>query len=474
MTLTILDVLFIRLLHMKLDLNLNVLQIVNDYVATDVPNIRMVGSPYVCAPSKDRPPDSGDYNCGEDKRSSYSGLSRRRTDLSVTRRGVPLFNKQNTSSLMDLTETSFKAQAFLEEPSARVDFTDPSPTLGEILRDGGFVCSPEDDQSQEPESYNKVYSVIIPVLYSLVFVVGALGNSLVLFILTRNRRSRSSTDNFLLHLAIADLLMLFTFPFSIAEAIVGWEFGDFLCKAVGVISRLNFYCSSLLLGCISIDRFLSIIYAIHTFKKRSLVTVHYSCCIVWIICFLLSMPNIFLLGVQRVDNNTWCTYNQSHFATNHWWQAGRFVNHIVGFLLPMIVMTVCYTHIIVNLCRSPRREKKKAVRVAVVITVVFFLCWTPYNVAVFLDTLEQNEWIESCAIYNNVEMAITVTEVIGYMHCCLNPLLYAFVGAKFRNDALKVLKHMGCNKLQMFDRVATVSRKSSSIDSESRTVISSI
>ncbi|CAN2387885.1 C-X-C chemokine receptor activity, partial [Pristimantis euphronides] len=335
-----------------------------------------------------------------------------------------------------------------------------------------YIC--EVDSLQDQEIYKSAHRVVIPILYSLVFVVGVVGNSLVLFILVRNHRSRSSTDNFLLHLAIADLLMLITFPFVIIEAIIGWKFGDVVCKVVGAISHSNFYCSSLLLGCISIDRYLSIIYAVHTFKKRSIDAVHYSCFVVWIICFLLSMPNMFILGTVQLDNYTWCTYNQNHFPSNPWWQVGRFMNHIVGFLVPMAIMIICYSHIIATLCRSPRREKKKAVRVAILITGVFFLCWTPFNVVVFLDTLDQYGWIDSCAVQKNLPIAITVTELLGYIHCCLNPLLYAFVGAKFRHDALKVLKHLGCFNLKGFDHVLSVSRKSSITESESRTVISSI
>lgn len=338
-----------------------------------------------------------------------------------------------------------------------------------------FTCERSlEDYLQEQERHNDVYRVVIPILYSLVFVVGAVGNSLVLFILMRNHRSRSSTDNFLLHLAIADLLMIITFPFSITDAMVGWIFGDFLCKVVGTMSCLNFYCSSLLLGCISVDRYLSIIYAIHTFKKRSIESVHLSCLIIWIVCFFFSMPQMFILGTHQIHNYTSCTYHQNNFTDNSWWQFGRFVNHILGFLLPMIIMTICYSHIIATLCRSPRQEKKKAVRVAIVITVVFFLCWTPYNVAIFLDTLNKYEWINSCTVQKNLPIAIIVTEFLGYTHCCLNPLLYAFVGAKFRNDALKVLKHVGCFKSKFFDRVTTVSRKSSTTESESRTVISSV
>ncbi|XP_075696942.1 C-X-C chemokine receptor type 5 [Rhinoderma darwinii] len=354
-------------------------------------------------------------------------------------------------------------------------YADPENTSYLPKNYNDYTCENSfSDYLQGDEKCPKVYEVVIPILYSLVFVVGTVGNSLVLYILMRNHRSRSSTDNFLLHLAIADLLMLITFPFAITEAMVGWIFGDYLCKVVGAISILNFYCSSLLLGFISIDRYLSIIYAIRTFRKHSIKAVHFSCIIVWIFCFLLSLPNIFILGTHQIDNYTWCTYNQSHFPSNTWWQVGRFLNHIVGFLLPMIIMTVCYSHIIATLCRSQRREKKKAVRVAIIITGVFFLCWTPFNVAVFLDTLNQYKLIDSCELQYNLPVAITVTELLGYVHCCLNPLLYAFVGAKFRNDALKVLKHAGCFKSKLLNRVPSVSRKSSTTESECRTVISSI
>ncbi|XP_069803588.1 C-X-C chemokine receptor type 5 isoform X2 [Dendropsophus ebraccatus] len=340
------------------------------------------------------------------------------------------------------------------------------------MYDEDYTCYKNLNEGENEDS--QVYRVLIPILYTLVFVVGAVGNSLVLFILMRNHNSRSSTDSFLFHLAIADLLMLFTFPFTIIEVMIGWQFGDFLCKVLAAISSLNFYCSSLLLGCISIDRYLSIIYAIHTFRKRSIHSVHLACFIIWIFCFLLSVPKFFSLGANKTDNGTWCTYHQINFSDNFWWQGERFVNHIVGFLIPLVIMTICYSHIIATLYMSPRREKKKAVRVAIVITGVFFLCWTPYNVAVFIDTLNQYKLIHSCAVEVNLPIVITVTEVLGLTHCCLNPLLYAFVGAKFRNDALKVLKLMGCSKSKLFLPVATLSRKSSTTESESRTVISSI
>ncbi|KAM5132153.1 C-X-C chemokine receptor type 5 [Mantella aurantiaca] len=326
------------------------------------------------------------------------------------------------------------------------------------------------------ENFWHFQHIFIPILYSLVFVIGIIGNGLVLYILMRHRRLHSRTDTFLVHLAIADLLMLVTFPFGVADAITGWVFGDCLCKIVRVISRVNFYCSSLLLGCISIDRYLSIIHAINAFRKKRVMTVHITCFCVWLFCFLLSLPNFFILGTMPDGNFTRCGYYNGYFPNNSFWQAERFLNHVVGFLFPLLLMTFCYFHIIAALCRSPRREKKRAVRVAIVITSVFFLCWMPYNVVIVVNTLDQllpEHLIKSCVGLRQLHLAIIITELLGYIHCCLNPVLYAFVGVKFRNDAIHVLKHITCFKSNMVGKLNTLQRKGSAIESESGTVLSS-
>ncbi|KAM9299052.1 C-X-C chemokine receptor type 5 [Gastrophryne carolinensis] len=332
----------------------------------------------------------------------------------------------------------------------------------------GFLCNGLSGDSLT--NISGFHLIFTSVFYILIFLVGVMGNGLVLFILTRHRRLRSNTDNILVHLAIADILMLTTFPFSVVEALAGWVFGNYLCKLAGFISRLNFYCSSLLLGCISVERYLSIIHAIDAFRKQSLVNVHVHCLCVWLFCFLLSLPNLFIMGTQEVDNYTVCTYSEIHFPSNGWWQAGRFFTHVVGFLCPLIIMSFCYAHIVATLCTSPRPEKKRAVRVAIVITGVFFLCWTPYNVVIIVDTLERLEYI-GCINENHLYLTIAITELLGYVHCCLNPILYAFVGVKFRRDAMRILKHMfRCTKIS---NTVNKQRKGSTIESESGTIMSS-
>ena len=60
---------------------------------------------------------------------------------------------------------------------------------------------------------------VIPVIYSLVVVVGCVGNSLVLVVIACNRTLRDSTNVLIGNLAVSDLLFLiFCVPFTAAQA----------------------------------------------------------------------------------------------------------------------------------------------------------------------------------------------------------------------------------------------------------------
>lgn len=97
--------------------------------------------------------------------------------------------------------------------------------------DGGLVC----------DSKSSMYfdSIFIPILYSLALVVGLVGNGLVLVVLWKKRQSLNVTDIFILHLCLADTLLLLTLPFSAVEAAKGWIFGTALCKLNGALFKVG-------------------------------------------------------------------------------------------------------------------------------------------------------------------------------------------------------------------------------------------
>lgn len=94
----------------------------------------------------------------------------------------------------------------------------------------------------------------LPALYGLLFVLGLLGNGAVAAVLLSQRAALSSTDTFLLHLAVADALLVLTLPLWAVDAAVQWVFGSGLCKVAGALFNINFYAGALLLACISFDR----------------------------------------------------------------------------------------------------------------------------------------------------------------------------------------------------------------------------
>lgn len=96
---------------------------------------------------------------------------------------------------------------------------------------GGLVC--DQDSSMHFDS------IFIPVLYSLALVVGLLGNGLVLVVLWKKRQSLNVTDIFILHLSLADTLLLMTLPFWAVEAVKGWIFGTALCKLNGALFKVG-------------------------------------------------------------------------------------------------------------------------------------------------------------------------------------------------------------------------------------------
>ncbi|MBN3307068.1 CXCR5 protein, partial [Amia calva] len=110
-------------------------------------------------------------------------------------------------------------------------------------------------------------------------------------------------------------------------------------------------------------------------------------------------------------------------------------------------MSYCYSAVVITLSHSQRSlDKQGAIRLALLITAVFCLCWLPYNLVLLLDTLHDMNALslDTCKSRDQMRQALMVTESLGYTHCCLNPLLYAFLGVRFRQDLCRLLASWGC------------------------------
>lgn len=267
-------------------------------------------------------------------------------------------------------------------------------------------------------------------------------------VLLRRRRLLRITEIYLLHLALADLMLLFTFPFDVIESINGWVFGEFLCKLMGLLRNLNLFCGSFLLACIGFDRYLAIVHAIPSMQSRRPRTVHLTCFSVWLFCLCLSIPNAVFLNVEATNaSKLSCYYNKYEIHANNWVLTNRVLDHVC-FFLPLAVMSYCYTAVVITLCKSHKSQAKKAaIHLALLVTLIFCFCWLPYNITILIKTLEDLEVysLYSCSKFFLLPLAVNVTKILGFFHCCLNPFLYAFIGVRFRNELIQLLHKLGCS-----------------------------
>eukprot|EP00062_Callorhinchus_milii_P023043 gi/632981461/ref/XP_007907605.1/ PREDICTED: C-C chemokine receptor type 7 isoform X2 [Callorhinchus milii] len=295
-------------------------------------------------------------------------------------------------------------------------------------------------EMQEVRSFRESF---LPVMYAVICVLGVLGNGLVVLTFIYFKRLKTMTDIYLLNLALADLLFLFTLPFWAVSVVKQWIFGQPMCRTVCVLYKLSFFSGMLLLMCISIDRYFSIVRAASAHRHRSRA-VYYSKIIsggVWILAFILSMPELLyseeiqrggiLVCKLRSNNNTMMFTTSAQLA--------------MGFFIPFLVMIFCYSVIVKTLLISRSFEKNKAIKVIFSVVVVFILFQLPYNSVMLLDTISSIKAnITNCDVNKRLNMALDVTKSLAYVRCCLNPFLYAFIGVKFRKDLLRLLKGMGC------------------------------
>ncbi|NP_001128600.1 C-C chemokine receptor type 3 isoform X1 [Oryctolagus cuniculus] len=273
----------------------------------------------------------------------------------------------------------------------------------------------------------------LPPLYSLVFIVGLLGNIMVVVILTKYKRLRIMTNIYLFNLAISDLLFLFTLPFWIHYVRWNeWVFDSHMCKLLSGLYALGMYSEIFFIILLTMDRYLAIVHAVFALRARTVTFGVITSIVTWALAGLAALPEFIFHEFQREPEEAVCSPVYPEDEEDSWKRFHALRMNILGLALPLLIMTICYTGIIKTLLRCPNKTKYKAIRLIFVIMVVFFIFWAPYNLVLFLSAFQSIFLESSCESSKQLDLARQVTEVITHTHCCVNPIIYAFVGEKFQ------------------------------------------
>ncbi|XP_027897061.1 C-C chemokine receptor type 6-like [Xiphophorus couchianus] len=335
-----------------------------------------------------------------------------------------------------------------------------------ISNDSTFA--PYDDYDNypgyEPCSFsdsNSLNVVVGPYIHSIICILGLVGNSLVIFTYALYKRTKSMTDVHLLNVAIADLLFVLALPFIVYNELYSWPMGQVACKLLRGSYSVNLYSGMLMLACISTDRYIAIVQARRSFRLRSVSNSLIICFLIWIFALLVSVPTFHFHHWYEPSHYeiTWFNSNEQEETTDPQYVCEWKFDDIntasivkvavprtqlaIGFFLPLFIMIFCYTSVIITLQKAKNFQRHKAVRVVMVVALVFIVCHLPYNLALFYKTVNLFEYSD-CDEEDLLQTAISVLQTVAYLHCCLNPLLYACIGVNFRNHFRRIIQNLCC------------------------------
>ncbi|XP_059209465.1 B2 bradykinin receptor-like [Centropristis striata] len=299
-----------------------------------------------------------------------------------------------------------------------------------------------------------------PAYMSVIFLLGVVGNSFVLCVFCLQKKRSSVADIYLSNLAAADLLMVSCLPFWVATIInkFHWRFGEPMCQLINIVIGMNYYCSVLFLTLVSVDRYLALTRPLTQGRERRACWARRICFGIWVVGIFLSFPAFLFRSVQFFPD---LGIDACFIAYPHdgWKLRYNLTVSIVGFLIPVPTVSFCSYHIAKVLQRSQKIKKgssgsaeRKAARLVLVVLVVFVLCWLPYQVLIFLDTLDHYGVVSGCTWAYVLDIGNQLATYLGYSNSSLNPFLYVIVGKHFKQRAREVFRLVLCRRKRQWGK----------------------
>ncbi|XP_006879685.1 PREDICTED: 2-oxoglutarate receptor 1 [Elephantulus edwardii] len=290
----------------------------------------------------------------------------------------------------------------------------------------------------------------LPVIYSLIFLVGFPGNAVAISTYIFKMRPWRSSTIILLNLAFTDLLYLTSLPFLIHYYASGenWVFGDFMCKFIRFSFHFNLYSSILFLTCFSIFRYFVIIHPMSCFSIHRTRWAVAACTAVWVISLVAVIPMTFLITSTTRTNRSACLdLSSSDDLTAIKWY--NLILTATTFCLPLVIVTLCYTTIIYTLTQGPQARsclKQKARRLTVLLLLVFYVCFLPFHILRVIR-IESRMLSISCSVENQIHEAYIVSRPLAALNTFGNLLLYVVAGDNFQQAICSVVRCRGSGDL---------------------------
>ncbi|XP_016329570.1 ovarian cancer G-protein coupled receptor 1-like [Sinocyclocheilus anshuiensis] len=245
-----------------------------------------------------------------------------------------------------------------------------------------------------------VEQYMYPAAYSLFFIIGFPANCLSLYVAWVLMKKDNNLAVYLINLSVGDLLYILTLP-------------------VWIMMALGFLC------CISMDRYLAIVFPLHFTRVREVRTAVLVSVIVWLVEIVLHLG--LLIYTEAIGN-----FSASRMCEEPMIMSAAAANvaitrAVLGFLIPVLIMSFCFEEIIRALKKSTSTvvsERRKICRLLFSLLFTYLLAFTPFQVVMFIRGLLEPG---NCSIAKNLRDVYMVFVATTTINSVLDPILYCLI-----------------------------------------------
>lgn len=132
------------------------------------------------------------------------------------------------------------------------------------------------------------------------------------------------------------------------------------------------------------------------------------------------------------------------------------IRFLCGFLLPFLVILVCYIMAGLGIRRTRLNRKSRPLRILAGLVCAFFVCWAPYHCLLLVKMTD----IKS----QSVKVSLTLAKGVAYFNSCVNPVLYFCLGFNKQRRFQQTLSGVYRRALYEDEDGATTQSQEQSVD----------
>ncbi len=297
-----------------------------------------------------------------------------------------------------------------------------------------------------PHDITHAQRAVIGVLVILVCIFGFFGNSLTIFAVVLSKKLRSTTNVFVVNLAVADLLSCLFQPWDAVGLLSmgGWPIAGWICTVSSGISLVCLSFTVIDLAFIAVNRYLKILFPLRKYQMvysaRNIIIMLTSG---WLYCFcVVILPPCFGVGhIGYSHDLKTCASDES----NQYSSIYTAVSAGLIYPIPFIIVIFCYTKILLYVRRhhklinkrrktsslrrdvnvAPDSQQIQITKNLMYVVIAFVLCLGPFTISISIDALKPaRHWTGLLALSNSA----------------VNPVIYGLKHPGFREVFGYILK----------------------------------